>query len=139
MVESRCCGDTTASPEWRKTFHVPVAVAQWSRSHLKLEVWNREAFLTDDFLGHVVLPLKDMLPEVCVPHLSIRCYLLVVVVARFDGDLIERFMSGGDTKRKIAVLYIYSCHEFVIAEHDFISSVRFVFVRVCAYMHLGLG
>lgn len=74
MVETRCCGDTTTSPEWRKDLALPVAVAQWSRSHLKMEVWNREAFLTDDFLGQVVVPLKNVLPQVCM--LSLWCFVL---------------------------------------------------------------
>ena len=67
MVETRCCGDTTTSPEWRKDVELPVSVAQWGRSSLKLQVWNREAFVTDDFLGQVVLPLKDLLPQVRRP------------------------------------------------------------------------
>ena len=42
---------------------LPVNIAQWGRSSLRVEVWNREPFITDDFLGQVTLPLKAMTPE----------------------------------------------------------------------------
>lgn len=62
-IETKTCGDNTVSPELKRDLALPVSIAQWDRSSLRIEVWSREPFVTDDFLGQVVLPLKDMVPN----------------------------------------------------------------------------
>ena len=37
-------------------------VIQWETAALKIQVWNRDTFVTDDFLGQVVIPLKSLTP-----------------------------------------------------------------------------
>jgi hypothetical protein len=70
--ETKAQGDTTTSPEWRKDLVLPVGIGQWGRSVLKVEIWNREPFVTDEFLGQVLLPLKDMKPEAWDEHFVIE-------------------------------------------------------------------
>ena len=63
VIETRTYGDTTTSPEFLKDFALPVDIGQWGRSALRIEVWNREPFLTDDFLGQLVIPLVSVTPQ----------------------------------------------------------------------------
>ena len=62
-LDTRVHGDATTSPDIRKDYVLPVNISQWGRS-FPASRSGREPFITDEFLGQVVLPLKDMAPEV---------------------------------------------------------------------------
>ena len=61
--ETTTAGDTTLTPRWSTDCEIPVDIQQWSRSVLRVQVWNRDTFVTDDFLGEASMPLADLTPE----------------------------------------------------------------------------
>eukprot|EP00903_Cladosiphon_okamuranus_P016576 g15291.t1 len=50
----------SVKPSWQEDLTFEVSVQQWVLSNLRIQVWNKDLFLTDDFLGHVTIPLKDV-------------------------------------------------------------------------------
>ncbi|CAM9641398.1 unnamed protein product, partial [Sphacelaria rigidula] len=50
----------SVNPAWRQEIKFPVSVQQWVRSTVRIQVWNHDLFLTDDFLGQLYIPLKEV-------------------------------------------------------------------------------
>eukprot|EP00752_Nemacystus_decipiens_P003083 g2855.t2 len=50
----------SVSPSWQEDLTFDVSVQQWILSNLRVQVWHKDLFLTDDFLGHVTIPLTDV-------------------------------------------------------------------------------
>jgi hypothetical protein len=90
-IETKTCGDNTVSPELKRDLALPASIAQWDRSSLRIEVWSREPYVTDDFLGQVVLPLKDMVPADWDENAVIAPNQIVTLplCARFDEEVVR--------------------------------------------------
>ena len=53
----------SVDPIWGENFVFPLEKEQWVKSTLRVQVWNRDAYLSDDFLGYVDLELSSLEPE----------------------------------------------------------------------------
>ncbi|CAM9218617.1 unnamed protein product [Chrysoparadoxa australica] len=58
--QTRCIQNLSLEPAWGEEVRFPISMQQWLRSGLRVSVWNHDLFLTDDFLGRAVYPLKAL-------------------------------------------------------------------------------
>ena len=54
---------SSVNPIWDEDFVFPVELHQWVDSGLKIQIWNRDIHLSDDFLGYVDVDLAALIPE----------------------------------------------------------------------------
>ncbi|GMH65121.1 hypothetical protein TrRE_jg11242, partial [Triparma retinervis] len=54
---------SSVNPSWEEDFVFPVELHQWVKSGLKIQIWNRDIHLSDDFLGYVDVDLSELVPE----------------------------------------------------------------------------
>jgi len=66
LVEDLHCRTEAAKlasvdPEWNENFVFPIEMKQWAnRTELELQIWNRDVYLSDDFLGFSKIDIGDL-------------------------------------------------------------------------------
>ena len=90
---------SSVNPTWDEDFVFPVELHQWVKSGLKIQIWNRDIHLSDDFLGYVDIDLSDLVPE----DIPVDSKLDSEVV---DGANKEYTEFGGEARAKGEQLWL---------------------------------